>query len=131
MPYLGAVSDARLRTCHPDLQRVVRVAIESGPDFSVLCGHRDRAAQEAAYESGHSNAEWADSMHNRVPSLAVDLAPYPIDWDDLERFRALAHYVLGVAAGLGVSLRWGGDWDRDYESADERFIDMPHFELTA
>ncbi len=25
--------------------------------------------------------------------------------------------------------RWGGDWDRDGQLKDHRFIDYPHFEL--
>ena len=37
---------------------------------------------------------------------------------------------MGVADMLGVSIRWGGDWDKDYDEKDERFRDLPHFELT-
>jgi hypothetical protein len=30
---------------------------------------------------------------------------------------------------MGIAIRWGGDWDQDGFVADERFLDMPHFEL--
>lgn len=129
MPAFGKTSRARLVACHPDLRRVLEKAIERGPDFAVLCGHRDKEAQERAVAEGLSQTPWPTSRHNALPSLAVDIAPYPIDWEDWNRFRVLAGYVLGVADALGVRLRWGGDWDRDYSEADERFRDLPHFEL--
>jgi hypothetical protein len=30
---------------------------------------------------------------------------------------------------MGIELRWGGDWDQDFEVKDNRFDDFPHFEL--
>jgi len=60
--------------------------------------------------------------------MAVDVAPYPIDWDDLPRFRRFAYYVIGMADGLGVTLRWGGDWDSDPKTKNN-FDDLVHFEL--
>ncbi len=129
MPRLSNTSERRLATCHSDLQRVIRAAIERGPDFAVLCGHRTREDQERCCREGRSQLHWARSMHNRQPSLAVDIAPWPVNWDDPNRFRILAGYVLGTAHALGVELRWGGDWDRDFEEHDERFRDLPHYEL--
>jgi len=64
-----------------------------------------------------------------LPSLAVDVAPYPIDWNDRERFCYFAGYVKGIAKSLGTELRWGGDWDRDTQVKDNNFDDLPHFEL--
>ncbi|MDE0370390.1 MAG: M15 family metallopeptidase [bacterium] len=129
MPALSSRSLDRLDTCHEDLQRVMRMAIQHGPDFTVLQGHRGEREQEAAFRKGHSKVRFPDSKHNAIPARAVDVAPYPIDWNDLNRFRVLAGFVLGVAAALGVRMRWGGDWDRDFEEEDERFRDLPHFEL--
>ena len=129
MPAFGPTSIDRMTTCHHDLQRVLIAAIRNGPDFAILCGHRDRETQDRAVAEGRSKAPWPTSAHNASPSRAVDLAPYPIDWNDWNRFRVLAGYILGVADTLGVRLRWGGDWDRDYAEADERFRDLPHFEL--
>jgi hypothetical protein len=134
MPSFGRHSESRLRTCHPDLQRVMRAAIATGPDFSILCGHRGKIEQDAAVAAGLSKTPFPTSKHNAEPSLAVDIAPYPIDWSDQGRFVELAHHVLAVAAEMGVSLRWGGDWDGDGKTRadgdpEERFVDLPHFEL--
>ena len=36
--------------------------------------------------------------------------------------------MLGVAAAEGIKIRWGGDWDRDNDLADQSFNDLVHFE---
>lgn len=129
MPAFGTSSQERLATCHSDLQRVLNSAIKDGPDFTVLCGHRTKVDQDKAIASGASKAPWPTSKHNSNPSMAVDIAPYPIDWDDLNRFRFLAGYVMGVAASLDIKIRWGGDWNKNYDEGDEKFRDFPHIEL--
>ena len=67
--------------------------------------------------------------HNAKPSRAVDVAPYPIDWNDRERFHLFAGFVLGIAYSMDISLRWGGDWNQNFEVDDNQFDDFPHFEL--
>lgn len=64
-----------------------------------------------------------------MPSLAVDIVPYPIDWNDLERFKTLAAVVMECAKQEGVKLRHGADWNGNGRTDDERFHDWPHFEL--
>ena len=128
MPHFGKSSRAHLATVHPDLVEVCEAAIEVY-DFSVLCGHRGKAEQDAAYSSRRSKVQWPDSKHNTVPSLAVDLAPYPIDWTDLPRFRFLAGLILGIGHARGIKIRSGGDWDGDGDWTDQSFNDLPHFEL--
>lgn len=135
MPAFGERSMERLATCHPDLQLICNAAIAEGPDFSVICGHRTQAEQDRAVADGLSKAPWPTSRHNSTPSMAVDVAPWPIDWEDIARFRLLQGYLLATADALYAAgrishrLRSGGDWDRDYVLDDQRFIDLPHFEL--
>ena len=128
MPRFGRRSQANLATCHPDLQRVFEEVVKIF-DCSILCGHRGEEAQNEAYHKGLSKLKFPESRHNTQPSVAVDAVPYPIDWEDRERTTYFAGLVLGVAHGMGITLRWGGDWDRDTEVADNRFDDLPHFEL--
>ncbi|RPJ80989.1 MAG: M15 family peptidase [Acidobacteria bacterium] len=131
---LGANSEYNLATCHPKLQRIVRLLAQRVPksmDFKVTCGHRSEADQEAAFKAGSSTKHFPDSKHNVMPSLAVDLAPYPVDWKDTARLAKLAGYLQAVADDLNIEIRWGGDWDGDGKTLDEKLIDMPHFELTS
>lgn len=128
MPHFGTTSAGRLATCHKDLQTVMNHAIEHGPDFSILCGHRSKEDQNKAFEEGKSQLKWPQSRHNTDPSEAVDLAPYPIDWDDQNRFRVLAGYLQGVAdvlysnGEISHRLRWGGDWDKDTRKRTSGFV---------
>ncbi len=128
--YSGA-SLHELGTCHADLQQVFHEVIKWW-DTTIIIGHRGEAAQNEAFRTSASTKQWPDSKHNVEPSLAVDAGPwYPgegIPWDDPERFRAWGGFVLGVAAMLGVSLRYGGDWDGDRIFTDQRLMDLGHFE---
>jgi peptidoglycan L-alanyl-D-glutamate endopeptidase CwlK len=134
MPRLGAQSQVALSSCHPKIQRIINETILRVPscmDFSVTCGHRGEAAQNEAYDARpqRSTKRWPDSLHNQLPSPAVDLAPYPVEWRDAPAFARLAGYVQAVADELGIEIRWGGDWNGNGRTLDERLVDLPHFEL--
>lgn len=128
MPKFSKPSEQRLATCDPRLQTLLRAAIEH-VDFTVLCGYRNRDEQEDAFRRGASTKHYPDSRHNTLPSSAVDIAPYPVDWKDTARFARLVGYIERIAQEQRVPIRWGGDWDRDGFTTDERLIDMPHIEL--
>lgn len=118
----------KLNTCHPDLIRVM-VEVEKYYDCTILCGHRGQEEQDAAFAAGTSKLKWPNGNHNATPSNAVDATPFPIDWNNVKAMHLFAGFVIGIAAGMGVDLRWGGNWDRDWDLADNRFNDYPHFEL--
>ena len=128
MPAFGTASRQRLDTCHPDLIQVCELVIENY-DFSVLEGFRSNARQDDLFRQGKSKLRGGQGKHNRSPSIAVDLAPYPIDWDNAKRFYLLAGLMFQAASQLNVKLRWGGDWDGDWIHTDQSFHDLPHFEL--
>lgn len=128
MPTFSETSRARLLTCHPHLQAVFNKVIQLR-DCTILCGHRGQAEQDEALRTGKSKLAWPKSKHNALPSRAVDAAPYPLDWNDADRFRVFGGFVLGVSASMGIPLRWGGDWDGDMTNKDQPFHDLPHFEL--
>lgn len=132
MPSFSKKSLAQLQTCDSRLQKIARRAIEV-MDFSIVEGHRDKEHQDIAVAKGLSKVNWPDGKHNKNPSLAMDCAPYPIDWTDSEkarqRFCLLAGVMLMAAAAEGFKIRWGGDWDSDRDTRDEKFRDLPHFEL--
>jgi peptidoglycan LD-endopeptidase CwlK len=124
----SAASAARLQTCDPRLQDVFDHVLQI-VDCSILAGHRDAATQNRLCDAGKSQLRWPRSKHNTSPSRAVDVAPYPLNWGDRERMTLFAGVVLGVADAQGVPLRWGGDWDCDFQVVDNNFDDLVHFEL--
>lgn len=132
MPTLGASSKKELATCVKDLQIVANAAIEI-MDFTVLEGHRNERDQNIAYSKGLSQRQWPNGEHNKKPSVAMDVAPWPIDFKDeakaIQRFVLLAGVMLAVAHQKGIKLRWGGDWNRNFDTRDENFRDYGHFEI--
>lgn len=133
MPKFGEKSFSLLRQCHRDIQ-VVAMAVIEKIDFTVLESTIRTKEQQAQYVK-EGKSKTMNSKHLLVPSQAIDIAPYPIDWTNRERFAYLAGYWLGVAErfkSLGLitsDFRWGGDWNRNGETKDENFSDIPHIEI--
>ena len=121
MPKFSMASKKRLDTCDTRLQEICNEAIKEY-DFIVLCGYRNKEDQEVAYLSGASKLRWPNSKHNKQPSMAVDLAPYPIDWKNIQRFKDLAAVIHKIASAKNIPIVWGGEWDS--------FKDYPHYQLT-
>lgn len=153
---LGKASLQNLQDVHPDLVKVVKRAIQlTTHDFKVLEGVRSKEQCYINYGKGRTAAEiqakgvpekyakpkaakvtWLknplNSMHCIQPDgfgHAVDLVPYPIDWNDLKKFDAIAKAMLQAAKELDVQLRWGADWDADGKLRERGETDSPHFEI--
>lgn len=123
---LSSKSEVRLSQVHPDLQKVIREAFNTMPfDVTVLEGLRSNERQAELFKSGASKVR--RSKHQ--DGVAVDIAPYPIDWNDKNRFNEMAKHVLIASKSLGIPVRWGGDWNMNGDWKDESFYDGPHFEL--
>lgn len=131
-------SVSRLSTCHPDL-RVLFYEVIRFVDCTILEGYRDQAAQEDAFKRKATKLHYPHGKHNRTPSVAVDVAPYPIpsmtDPKKLGNFYYFGGFVSGIAAKLldegkmTHRIRYGGDWNMNRDVTDETFIDAVHFEL--
>jgi len=128
MASFGTTSTERLRTCDPRL-RTLFTEIVGVFDCSIICGFRDEAAQAEVFKNGLSKAKFGQSPHNVYPSLAVDVVPYPIDWDDRERLAYFSGFVMAKAEEMAIPLTWGNDWDGDLNLNDNRLKDYPHFEI--
>ena len=128
MARFGKTSKERLATCDERLRKVSNEVIKY-IDCSVLEGHRSEERQNKLFEEGKTKVKYPKGRHNSSPSRAVDVTPYPVDWDDRERQTLFAGFVLGIARSMDIRLRWGGDWDMDFKVMDNRFDDFPHFEL--
>ena len=128
MPRYSTRSKKRLATCDERLQKVFNEVIKH-VDCSILEGHRSKERQNKLYDEKRTKVKYPNGRHNSSPSKAVDVTPYPVDWEDRERQTLFAGFVLGIARGMGYKLRWGGDWDQDFQVMDNRFDDFPHFEI--
>lgn len=125
---LSQRSLSRLDLVHHDLVAVVQKAIGiSEVDFAVLEGRRTLERQKELFAQGLSKT--MNSRH--LTGHAVDLGAWvngTISWD--KKYYAMINEAMQEAAGkLDIPIRWGGDWDMDGDSKDEKFYDGPHFEL--
>lgn len=128
MPKFGEKSLKELATCHQDLQDLFKEVIR-WVDCVVLEGHRNKEKQDAAVAAGNSKTPWPTGKHNSLPSKAVDVMPYPLDWKDTNRIYMFVGFVRATALQLGIKLRCGADWNGDWQTKDQNFHDLPHFEL--
>ena len=120
MPSFSKVGMDRLLTCDDRLQRLFLEVIKHR-DCTILEGYRSQDAQDKAFAEGRSKTPWPNSKHNRSPAMAVDVMPYPIDWNDKQRLIEFAGFVIGTATQMGIRIEWGGHF--------RTFFDGPHWEL--
>ena len=117
---LGTRSLARLQGVHPDLERVVKLAIQLTPvDFAVLEGLRTQERQAKLFDAGASQT--LRSRH--LTGHAVDLGAWVdnrVAWDWGLYYR-IADAVKAAAEELEIPIEWGGDW--------RSFKDGPHWQL--
>ncbi len=136
---LGQRSLARLEGVHPRLVAVVKRAIEiTEQDFAVTEGVRTPERQRELYAQGRTTpgpkVTWTlKSNHFVNPRTgygqAVDLVPFPVDWNDLRKFDKIMRAMFTAADELETPIRWGADWDRDGKPRERGETDSPHFEL--
>lgn len=131
-------SKDNLATASINLQRLFNEVIKE-IDCTVICGHRSPEEQFELFKKGRENKnfKWVvvdkskivtnidgrakKSNHNYLPSRAVDVVPYPLDWNDIAAFKKLGEVVKRKAKELGIKISWGGDWQtlKDYPHHEE------------
>ena len=144
MSYIfGKRSKEKLSTCHKDLQLIAEESLKvSQMDFGVSEGHRTIEKQQEYFNSGKSKVDGIKikGKHNYQPSLAFDIYAYISGKPKLAFNTSNLAYLGGVITATAKRLlnegrithrvRWGFNWDMDGEiGTDQRFQDMPHFEL--
>ena len=130
MPRLGKRSRERLKGVDPKIVNVLN-EVWKYFDITVVEGLRSQKRQNQLVAEGKSKTKFG----KHVQGKAVDICPYPIDWDARDDFHYLGGFVLGVAAKMGVNIRWGGDWSSSSLAKEQRttkdnsFDDLVHFEI--
>ena len=110
---------------HPKLKKLMLEAIKTSPiDFTVI--ETVRTLEKQMYYLKKGTTKTLRSRH--IPSTnksgyceAVDIAPYPVDWNNIKRFVQLSEHIKKVAKELKISIEYGGDW--------KSFKDYPHYQL--
>lgn len=152
MPHYSKNSLDKLQTTHPDIITIFQEVIKIF-DNVIVYGYRSPAVQFELYKKGRSliNGKWSitdkskvvtykdgineKSKHNFDPALAVDAIPSPANYEDKERMYYFAGFVMCLAIKLkeerriSHDIRWGGNWDSDFDLHDQTFMDLAHFEL--
>ena len=124
MPRFGKRSKQRLKGVKPELVNVLNELVKI-MDVTIIEGLRSQERQNELVAKGASKTKYSKHIQGK----AVDLAPYPINWKDRERFHYMGGMVRGIGKQLNVNIRWGGDWDSDGEVADNSFDDLVHVEI--
>ena len=141
MPIFSRESKDNLAGVDRDLQRLFQRVI-LGADCTIMEGRRSAERQQQLVAEGKSKT--LNSKH--LTGKAVDVAPYwseapHIRWpgapgispeETIERWRrwsAFGGYVRGIADMLNIKVRWGQDWNGDWNFSEHKFIDSPHWEL--
>lgn len=118
----GEKSLERLKQCDIRLQTLCKKMLSrSDFDMTITCGYRGKEEQEKAFNEGKSKAHFGQSKHNSFPSKAVDICPYPINWDTKDvRWHKMIALAYDSAREMGIKIRCGAFFT---------FKDYPHIEL--
>lgn len=117
---------------HKDLQTILQEAQSIIPGLTCTCSHRGQADQDKAFAEGKSKVKYPGSKHNSLPARAMDLAIIRkgvIDWGSTSDWYFIAGVVLALSKARGIPVRWGGDFNSNLDFKDDRWDDLPHFEL--
>jgi peptidoglycan L-alanyl-D-glutamate endopeptidase CwlK len=111
--------------------RIVTEKVRDLRDITIITGHRGKEEQNKMVELGRSQVYWPNSKHNTFPSLAVDIQPYPYVEKTLrEDLSYIAGLFIAFGRSEGLVLRWGGDWNKDGQTSDNKFDDLFHIEIS-
>ena len=136
MPKLGRRSMKRLKGVDPRLISVLQKVVKYY-DITIIEGLRSQERQNELLAQGKSKTKFSKHCIGK----AVDLGMYPINWENRDDWHMLGGFILGIAASMGVNIRWGGDWsspslDKDVmagkekrTTSDNSFDDLCHFEI--
>ena len=106
-----------MKGLHPDLRKVLDLALQKSPiDFIIIGGRRSLAQQRIYVKQGKSMT--MNSRH--LYGLAVDFCGVGGNFD-MKVIRLIAGAMKEAAAELKIPVSWGGDW--------KGFVDSDHLEL--
>ena len=120
----GRRSRERLKGVDARLVNVLNELIKM-MDVTIIEGLRSAERQKELLAKGATKVKYSKHMEGK----AVDLAPYPIDWENRDGFYYMGGMIRGIAKQMGIKVRVGGDWDSDGDTKDNSFDDLVHVEI--
>jgi peptidoglycan L-alanyl-D-glutamate endopeptidase CwlK len=124
MPKFGKRSRERMRGVDSRLINVMNELIKL-MDVTIIEGLRTKERQEELVAKGASKTKFSKHIEGK----ALDLSPYPIDWENRDGLYYMGGMIRGIAQQLGYDIRYGGDWDSDGQTKDNNFDDLVHIEI--
>ena len=124
MPKFGKRSREKMRGVDSRLIDVMNELIKL-MDVTIIEGLRTKERQEELVAKGASKTKFSKHIEGK----ALDVAPYPIDWENRDGFYYMGGMIRGIAQQLGYDIRYGGDWDSDGQTKDNNFDDLVHIEI--
>jgi peptidoglycan LD-endopeptidase CwlK len=124
MPKFGKRSRERMKGVDSRLIEVVNELIKI-MDVTIIEGLRTKERQDELVKSGASKTKFSKHIEGK----ALDLSPYPIDWENRDGFYYMGGMIRGIAQQLGHNIRFGGDWNSDGDTKDNNFDDLVHIEI--
>ena len=135
----GKRSAEKLLTGCDEIQILAPRALRLSPyDFTVIWVWRGAEVQDGLFKTGASTKQFPDSKHNfmadgQPSSHALDFGPWvdkKIPWKDTHIFALIAGSFFAAGQQLGIKVRWGGDWNSNGSTKDQRLMDWGHIEVT-
>jgi peptidoglycan L-alanyl-D-glutamate endopeptidase CwlK len=124
MPKFGKRSREKMRGVDSRLINVMNELIKL-MDVTIIEGLRTKERQEELVAKGASKTKFSKHIEGK----ALDVSPYPIDWENRDGFYYMGGMIRGIAQQLGYDIRYGGDWDSDGQTKDNNFDDLVHIEI--
>ena len=132
----------KLAGVHPKLVACVQAAVTlSKQPFEVIQGLRTAAEQAALYAQGRTApgpiVTWVTVSNHQAKAdgfgHAVDLAAIEpdgsIDWRDAAPYDSIKEAMFAGAKVVGLTLRWGADWNMNNVPREHGETDEDHFEI--
>lgn len=112
-------------------RKLVQRAAKLGVPLFPHCIVRTAVDQASAYARGVSWTPPSRPYPHRA--FAVDIIHSTLAWMDKppipHAWELIGAMGLETAKSMSIKITWGGDWDGDGQTSDERKYDPAHFEL--
>ena len=104
-----------------------------GVNIVIIEGLRTLELQKKYLAEGKSKTLKSKHLANKNGlSQAIDIAfekNGKINWNDLKWWKLAGKHLAQYSKSKGIAMTWGGDWNKNGEHLDERFLDCPHYQI--